>query len=272
MIQKLLWLKGRISVLFKNIFWLIVYGRYFRKMLSEKYNIVNLRLFKFCQWHLGCKYFIGYQKERNKCVFIKTCSNDGRIEREIDVFNYLMNSDDSAYKYLPDLICFEKDDKTPFLAVEFIVGVALDEYLSKNSNIDKREKIILDIINQLIDLALLLNESKIIHRDIRPANIMLRKNVCQVVLIDFAFAIRAGDDMFSELSFVTKAPEVLDKLGEEYKPEQYVWDDAYAINLIIERLIDRYHIKYPKSMSELKNIVGRVTYKHEIFDDKKLPV
>lgn len=267
MIQRLLMFKGKTSVLCKNTLWLIIYGIYFRVILKKKYKIVNIKVFRFKDWHLGCKYFVGFNKQYKKNVFIKTCGRYDLIEREINAIDYVVNQSDKSKKYLPNLIAFNKKSKTPFLALEFIEGITLKDYLDELGDIDETSA--LSIINQLSELVEALNKSNIIHRDIRPANIMINLEDKRVCLIDFAFAISTQVEFLTESNIVLKYPQILETLGEEFKPKKYLWDDAYSINMIAEKIIGNYLINNPESLKTIKSKIGKLTYMHTNFTDKE---
>lgn len=84
----------------------------------------------------------------------------------------------------------------------------LDAKLTKD-NLPKNWK------QQLQDILAILQEEEIIHRDIRPENLMLKNGV--IKLIDFGWAVFKDEPLFGP-----------DCIGDNYKSQEG-WDDEYSM-------------------------------------------
>lgn len=73
------------------------------------------------------------------------------------------------------------------LIIEFVSGKALNEIYS-----ELNEKTKLDVIKQLLEALIFLHQKKLIHRDIKPQNIMYDKEKNYVRLVDFGVSKIAG--------------------------------------------------------------------------------
>jgi serine/threonine protein kinase len=258
--KKTLSIKTKLSMFIKKTFWLLIFGAYFKFVLYKKYSIMNLKLFKFSDWHSGCNYFIGYSNQAKKKVFIKTSGRFNLADREIDVLEFINDSDKVEKKYFPKIIAYNKNGIVPFLAIEYINGVTLSEYISSSRLRDKN--LDLKIIKELNHILKNLQQMSIIHRDIRPANIMISEMTGNIVLIDFAFAVSNENHDLGEVQIIIKYPNVAKVLGEEYKPHKLLWDDAYSIHKIAEKLMPEYSVYLPNEHQNILSKIGKITYQY----------
>ena len=96
----------------------------------------------------------------------------------------------------------------------------------------------IEIASQLIGIVEELHDKKVIHRDLRPDNIFLKfNNTVKLVLIDFSFVIDSDNwnksPRFREIQNTKRSMDIWKALGQEYKPEELQWDDAFAIHKIL---------------------------------------
>ncbi|MBD2436308.1 ATP-binding sensor histidine kinase [Nostoc sp. FACHB-110] len=73
------------------------------------------------------------------------------------------------------------------LVMEDFGGISLKDYLAKNQNVTSREEFLVIAI-ALCDILDLLYHERIIHKDIKPSNILINPQTKQVKLIDFSIA------------------------------------------------------------------------------------
>jgi serine/threonine protein kinase len=86
---------------------------------------------------------------------------------------------------IPEMFSYIEEGKYLYLIQEFIDGKNLAEYLKEKDQLDERE--VRELLNQLLPVIKILHEEGIIHRDIKPDNIMRRVNG-EYVLIDFGIS------------------------------------------------------------------------------------
>ncbi len=150
-----------------------------------------------------------------------------RFRREAEAVSRL------DHPYICRLFEAQLEKHPPFLAMEFVPGLALDEILKKARDPQPNEESLLPIPPknraELLPLLLLFerlagalaaaHDAGIIHRDVKPGNIMVRPDG-DPVLLDFGLAsiadanvrlTRTGD-IFGTLSYM--APEQMEAEGE----------------------------------------------------------
>ena len=110
-------------------------------------------------------------------------------------------------------------------------GIVLDK-LIESGNLHKKTKIFKkNIYTGIFIILKMLHKLKIVHRDIRPQNIII-KNDGTPILIDFQFAVDIKRKKYKEFEFVKKHPGVMLGLGDKFVKNILHWDDAYSVSKI----------------------------------------
>jgi len=81
---------------------------------------------------------------------------------------------------------YGQDGDMPFIVMEFVEGASLDEIIKQGSGIPLRKS--LSIISQLLNALHAAHQLKIVHRDIKAANVMILNDGGSVKLADFGIA------------------------------------------------------------------------------------
>jgi serine/threonine protein kinase len=87
---------------------------------------------------------------------------------------------------IAELLAYIDQDDSQFLVQEFIEGKNLDRELAENGAFDETQ--IRQFLNDLLLVLRFVHDRQIIHRDVKPANIIRRSSDCQLVLVDFGAA------------------------------------------------------------------------------------
>ena len=170
---------------------------------------------------------IGTNLNTNKKVAVKIITkaenknvDDWSLVRtEIDVMKHSKHP--CIIKYIDH---FENSDYI-FIVMEFLKYGTLQDYLYKHEfNIS--ERMVANIVYQILDALLYLKKYGIIHRDLKPENILIDKkdNKIEVRIMDFGFSKIIGNyekanEGYGTLAFVS--PEVL--LKEPYDDRVDIW-------------------------------------------------
>lgn len=197
-----------------------------RKYLHNNYHIENIHPILINSYGgSGYMYFQGEYK--SKKVFIKwggvadSCKNEFKFAQKLFIENNI-----NFIK--PILYRFNNNEK--FVVFEFVEGTPLSELIKNNSLSDFLK---LQVIRQLTDIANSLINTNILHRDIRPENLLVTKNNT-LKLIDMQFSVNYSN--YRECRTVRKHPKIIEKLGAEYALGKYQWDDIYSISKIADQI------------------------------------
>jgi len=106
----------------------------------------------------------------------------------------------------------ERYDNRYALIMEDVGGISLDEYKQKNAlNLGQ----FLDIAVQLADILHQLHQKNIIHKDIKPANILIHQSTQHIKLLDFSIST-----LLPKETQTLKTPNVLEGTLAYLSPEQ----------------------------------------------------
>ncbi len=123
---------------------------------------------------------------------------------------------------------------TAYFVMDYAEGVTLAAVLKDKNTIPETHlrKIILPVLNGLEEV----HRLGVLHRDIKPDNIILRQDGAQPVLIDFGAARNSlGHMTKSVLSVVTAGYAPLEQYGSG--AEQGPWSDLYALGAVAYRAV-----------------------------------
>jgi hypothetical protein len=123
-------------------------------------------------------------------------------------------------EYFPQLIDSRSEETYSVIHIEKIEGEKLR--LVQKEIASSAEKF-RSFINSCLDILNALEKKGIIHRDIRPDNIIIRNS--KPVLIDFGWAVSDDHPYFT--------PE---GLGDLYRPEDGSFDDVYSMGMIFKEV------------------------------------
>ncbi|MBF0270789.1 MAG: SEL1-like repeat protein [Magnetococcales bacterium] len=128
---------------------------------------------------------------------------------------------------------FFEEANSAYMAMEFEEGESLGSVLKAKKTLEEPE--LLKIVMPLLQGLQALHAENIIHRDIKPDNIFIRKKDGTPVLLDFGSARKtdAGDNMTAML---TPSYAPMEQYFEDAS-RQGPWTDIYAMGAVMYRII-----------------------------------
>lgn len=148
-----------------------------RSIYIDKYKILK----QLGQGSMG-KVYLGIDEETNQKVAIKVMNQNGN-ERILDYF--IREAQVLIQLHHPNIIALKKYGNfqgSPFIAMEYAEGSTLEEVLNQHP-ISVRYA--LEIVIYILDALEYVSHYHIVHRDIKPTNIIIGKNSKSIKLIDF---------------------------------------------------------------------------------------
>ncbi|MDW8564780.1 Stk1 family PASTA domain-containing Ser/Thr kinase [Staphylococcus shinii] len=150
-----------------------------------------------------------------------------RFEREVHNLTQL------SHNNIVNVFDVTEDDENFYLVMEYIEGLTLSEFIQKNHPLDV--DIILNFINQIINGIKHAHDTKIVHRDIKPQNILVDKNQTLKIL-DFGIAKALSETTMTETNHVLGTVQYL-------SPEQARGDitdngtDIYSMGVVLYEML-----------------------------------
>ena len=224
----------------------------------SKTNLKNVEPYKVSEW----KNFSGYiylraETDKKKRLFIKSRGIDDSSNREYQVIKELSNIDQ---KYFPKLYYLKSLEEKNFIIMEEIEGQRLDHLVNSNEFESKSNQFKENIYKGIFKILKILHKSKIVHRDIRPQNLLI-KNDGTPVLIDFQFAVDNKRTKYKEFNIVKKNPELIIGLGDKFAKNIFHWDDAYSVYKIFDFL----KLENNPDFLKIKNLIFEMIGTNEII-------
>lgn len=182
-------------------------------------------------WHSGFNYFIGYYQEQK--VFVKVCVGEyDTIETEGKMKEY------NELGFFPKVITYSVSNIN-YIVTEFIPTKRMNSSMPK----ELKESIVVQATNILEQL----QEKGIVHRDIRPENLMLTEDN-RLLLFDFGWALyRDCDYKRTSYPFIEKIVNI------DYRNQDGKFDDAVSMYMSLKEIFGE---KNEELLKRIKNRYG----------------
>ena len=152
---------------------------------------------------------------------------------------------------IPSLIAHFKEQGEFFLVQEFIEGHTLDREFQSGRKYNQKE--IIQFLGQTLEILSFVHAEKVIHRDVKPANLIRRKSDGHIFLIDFGAVKQTGaaapgtpgqNTAFSSIAIGSHGYMPMEQMAGSPNFSS----DLYALGLIaIEALTGIKPLELPKS-------------------------
>ena len=159
--------------------------------------------------------------------FVSTSTAEPRFQREADALKQLTHPHIVKYQRLAKL-----DDGHWFLEMEFVDGQTLSNWVEAGATFEQR----VDAILQLLDAVHHAHVAGVLHRDIKPDNVMVRRDG-SIVLVDFGLAWLTGQvdtslTTHSTWSLDYAPPEVREDPAKSRGPNH----DIYSVGVVLHQI------------------------------------
>lgn len=156
------------------------------KILSGRYKIVKvLGSGGFSETYIA----EDIQRPGNPHCVVKQLKPANTKPQGLELARRLFNSEAQileklgSHSQIPQLLAYFEQDEEFYLVQEYIIGHALSHELRSKKAI--AENTAIEIVRELLLILIFLHENGVIHRDIKPTNIIRRHSDQKLVLIDF---------------------------------------------------------------------------------------
>ncbi len=125
------------------------------------------------------------------------------------------------------------DHSLPYMVMEYVDGPDLKEYIRKNSPLDLRE--VIRIMDQILSAVALAHKHNVIHRDLKPQNILMDKRG-NIKIADFGIAVALNQSSITQTNSVMGSVHYM-------SPEQTrggmvtKQSDIYSLGIILYELL-----------------------------------
>lgn len=203
-----------------------------------------------------------FKKKSNSSKFINP------IKKEIEIHKKLNHS--NIVNFINDF----DDDKFIYIILEYCHNNSLAELIKKRKNLSEIE--IKFYILKIIDVLVYLKNKKIVHRDIKPWNLFITKNM-DIKLGDFGLAtyIKYENHILKNICGTPNyiAPEIINKTGYSYECDLWslgilIYYMAFGYAPFDDNIIDNIYEKikkidytFPKEKNvskELKSLIQNI--------------
>ncbi|MEH2362752.1 serine/threonine-protein kinase [Nostoc sp.] len=145
------------------------------------------------------------------------------FDREAEVLYQLGNDHDQ----IPRLFAHFDEDGDFYLVQEFIDGHALTQEIVPGQPLN--ENAVLNLLKEILEVLVFVHQNNIIHRDIKPQNLMRRHSDQKIVLIDFGSIKKIGA-LGAGLTIAVGTPGYMP--SEQAKGKPKLCSDIYAVGII----------------------------------------
>ncbi|MEA5624172.1 CHASE2 domain-containing serine/threonine-protein kinase [Nostoc sp. UHCC 0251] len=178
------------------------------------------------------------QRPGNPTCVVKKLMPARQDPRFLQVARRLFNSEAEILQSLgkhhqiPELLAYFEDDQEFYLIQQYIEGHTLNEELPPVQNV-QNESFVMEMLKQVLEVLEFVHQHRVIHRDIKPTNIIRCAQDNRLVLIDFG-AVKLMQPPSSEQ---TELATVAIGTRGYAPPEQFaghprLCSDIYALGMI----------------------------------------
>ncbi|MEB3217983.1 MAG: CHASE2 domain-containing serine/threonine-protein kinase [Nostocales cyanobacterium 94392] len=204
-------------------------------LLSNRYQITRV----LAQGGFGCTYLAkDTQRPGSPTCVVKQLMPARRDTRFLQVARRLFDSEAEILELLgkhsqiPELYAFFEQEQEFYLVQQFIPGHPLSDELPPHQDI-KDETYVINMLKELLEILAFIHQRQVIHRDIKPGNIIRCNQDNRLVLIDFGAVklIQPQSKEQTELATVAIGTRGYTP-AEQFAGHPRLSSDIYALGMI----------------------------------------
>ncbi|MGB3653920.1 MAG: serine/threonine-protein kinase [Rivularia sp. (in: cyanobacteria)] len=185
--------------------------------------------------------------------------------REVEALVKLDN-----YEYVPLLLNHFERDREFYLVQEFIKGHSLSTELQPGKCWSQTQ--VIELLQEVLCILICVHAQGLIHRDVKPSNIMRRERDNRLVLIDFGAVKPIFHELLHNQRHADSTTIAIGTPGympyEQHQGRPVPSSDIYALGAIgIQALTGVHPIQLPKDSN-----TGEITWRHLVKVNTKLAV
>ncbi|MBE9008893.1 serine/threonine protein kinase [Pseudanabaenaceae cyanobacterium LEGE 13415] len=177
------------------------------------------------------------------------------FQREAQILQELSRKHDC----LPWLLAYSGDADPPCLVEEYIDGENLQTSIERSQLLDQAK--LVRLLQDMLQLLDFIHKRNVIHHDIKPSNIILRRQDQRYALIDFGAAIHPGETALPEMTFGTAGYVAI----EQEQGQACFSSDLYSLGVTAIQLLTGIH---PETLKK-SQISGELDW-HSYLDQESI--
>lgn len=241
------------------------------KLICNRYKVIQiLNRGIFCKTYIVRDISIS---DYPTCV-VKHFLPSDRIALPIKTRRRLFNREVGAlmkldnYEYVPHLLNHFEEHQEFYLVQEFINGHSLSVELHPSKRWSESK--VIKLLKEVLNILIFVHAQGLIHRDVKPSNIMRRKRDNRLVLIDFGAVKPMWNELIKNQAHIDNTTVAIGTPGympyEQHQGKPVPSSDIYALGMIgIQALTGIHPVQLPKDPD-----TGEIVWRHLVCIDKRL--
>lgn len=241
------------------------------KLICDRYEVIQIiNQGMFCQTYIARDITI---TDYPTCV-VKHFLPSDRIALPVKTRRRLFTREVEAlmkldnYEYVPHLLNHFEQNQEFYLVQEFIKGHSLSAELQPGKRWAETQ--VIDLLQEVLNILVFVHSQGLIHRDVKPSNIMRRERDNRLVLIDFGAVKPMWNKLLKNQHNTDNTTIAIGTPGympyEQHQGKPVPSSDIYALGMIgIQALTGIHPIKLPEDQN-----TGEIVWRHLVHINKKL--
>lgn len=212
--------------------------------------------------------YLAQHRKLGRRVALKTLTPD-RTTKENSIRRFHREARTFAqihHPHIASLYEFEDSGPVQFLALEYVEGTDLEKERRRRRKWKHEE--VAEVVARVADALDYTHKKGVLHRDIKPGNILIEKGTNRVVLTDFGLAKGDSDESLTAAGFAVGTPAYMapEQITDQYGVKPDGRADIFSLGTVAyEMLTHRHPFLASDDLNTMRNIVNtKITPLREI--------